>query len=180
MTQDDALLIEKGQNGEMAFSELYERFFPQIFGFISRRLSDRAEVEDLVSIIFMKVLEQLHRYDCQQGRFKPWLYAIATRTLIDYFRTHSHRKTQDIESAESIADPHNNPHDLAETSQHNTSVLNAIHSLPERHQRVLLLRYYSDLSIEELAETLGVNKNHVSVLIHRALSAFKLTYERHV
>ena len=79
-----------------------------------------------------------------------------------------------------MADTTLNPAEEAQNAEQKDKVFSAIRSLPERHQKVLLLRYCSDLSIVETAAALGVTENNVSVIIHRALKAFELTYKKYV
>ncbi|MBI4994647.1 sigma-70 family RNA polymerase sigma factor [Candidatus Peregrinibacteria bacterium] len=165
---------------EAEFSRLYEIYLPKIFGFVARRINNREEAEDLVSNIFLKVVENIKNFNPAKSSFKTWIYTIATNMMIDYFRTVARKKTCCIENAESMADQTQNPAEGALNAEQREKVFSAIRSLPERHQKVLLLRYCSDLSIVETAEALNVTENNVSVIIHRALKAFEITYKRYV
>lgn len=178
--EDEQLLAEQAKTDEEAFSKLYEKYLPQIFGYVARRLGNRAEAEDLVSNIFLRVLENIKSFNPAKSNFKSWLYTITTRMMIDYFRTHSNKKSEAIEKAEMFTDPAGNPREKAEQAEDRAKVHEVIKKLPERHQKVILLKYFSDLSIEDIAEILGVTKNNASVIIHRALEAFEITYQRYV
>lgn len=178
--EEEKSLVERAKTDESAFSELYESYLPKIFGFVTRRINDREEAEDLVSNIFLKVVENIKNFNPAKSSFKTWIYTIATNMMIDYFRANAKKKTCCIENAESMADHSQNPVQSAQSAEQRERVFFAIRSLPERHQRVLLLRYCSDLSIGETAEALSVTENNVSVIIHRALKAFEITYKKYV
>lgn len=172
-------LTKLAKTDEQAFSKLYDIYFQQIFGYITKRINNRAEAEDIVSQIFLKVVEQIHKFNPEVGNFKAWIYTIATNTLIDHFRRIAHSKSNPIEKAEKIPDPAKNPNEYAKEEANRELVLSVINQLPKQYQKILLLRYFSDLSIEEIAEALKINPNNTSVKIHRALKAFQITYLRY-
>lgn len=165
---------------EVEFSKLYESYLPKIFAYVTRRINNRSEAEDLTSNIFLKVVENIKNFNPAKSSFKTWIYTIATNMMIDYFRTNAKKKTCCIESAESMTDHSQNPGKAVSDSEQKQKVFSTIANLPERHQKALFLRYYSDLSIEEIAVALGVTENNVSVIIHRALKVFELTYKKYV
>lgn len=173
-------LAVRAKTDEQAFAQLYERYLPKLFGFVTRRINNRHEAEDIVSQIFMRVVEHIKNFDPKKSSFKCWLYTIATRLIIDYIRTRVPKQTADLEHAEVVSDPVANPQHDAMREEDKSRVHKAITELPERHQQVILLKYFSDLSVEEIASVLGVTSNNASVIIHRALSAFETTYQRYV
>ncbi len=77
---DDALIQAILAGSPEAFEDLYERHFPRVFGFVSRRLSDRSDVEDVVQNVFVHALTNLSSYR-GEGTFLRWLYGI-TRNLL--------------------------------------------------------------------------------------------------
>lgn len=178
MEPEEYELVEKAKTDAEAFSTLYEKYLPQIFGYVSRRIGDREEVEDLVSNIFLKVVENIGKFNAEKSSFKTWLYTITTNTMIDYFRTRK-KTTADIEFMENTMDPNPNPHEHASKQQDQEKVLSVISGLSERHQQILMLKYFSDLGTIELAQALGVTENNVYVLINRALQAFEKHYQRY-
>lgn len=177
--QEEAELAELAKNDETAFSRLYDFFLPQIFGFVTRRISDRALAEDITSRVFLKVVEHIRRFDSRKSRFKTWIYTIAVNTLIDHFRSFERKSFENMECAESVPDPLDNPHHHIEKNMEKERILSLIEKLPVRHQRLLMLRYYSDFSIDEIADALKVSNNHVSVMLHRSLKAFSELYHSH-
>jgi RNA polymerase sigma-70 factor (ECF subfamily) len=177
--ETDEQLAKRAKEGEEAFSVLYERYMSKIFAYVSRRVGNRADAEDIVSAVFMRVVENIKSYNSEKSHFKTWLYTIATNMMIDYFRTTKKRSHEDIEVAEGVAEASPGPASLARAQQNRELVHRVIAALPERHQQILLLKYFSDLSLPEIAETLDVTPNNAGVMINRALKSFQLTYQRY-
>jgi len=165
---------------EQAFSRLYEMYLPRIFAYVTRRICDRDEAEDIVSNIFLRVVENIARFNPEKSSFKTWIYTITTNMMIDYFRAHGKKKTEKIEAAHEIASTNPSPVEQAAKTHDKDFIHKIIGALPNRHQELLLLKFFSDLNVEELAEALGVTPNNVSVMTHRALAAFEITYKRYV
>ena len=78
-------LAELAINDDEAFAELYEKYFPQVYGMIFARLKDVTAADDVVSEIFMKVALNLDKHD-KKYAFSTWLFTIARNTLADYYR----------------------------------------------------------------------------------------------
>jgi RNA polymerase sigma-70 factor (ECF subfamily) len=165
---------------EAAFSKLYEMYLPKIFAYVTRRIADRDEAEDIVSNIFLRVVSHIKNFDPQKSSFKSWIYTITTHMMIDYFRTHGKRKHEELEAAEQVVDSAKNPAESAKTTQEKEKIHRVINRLPERHQKVIMLKYFSDLSLPEIAEALNITPNNAGVMVHRALEAFELAYHHYV
>ena len=64
-------LAQRAVNDEAAFEELYEYFFPRVYNFIFARLKNVADADDVTSITFMKMNENLESYDSTKAAFSP-------------------------------------------------------------------------------------------------------------
>ena len=173
--QDDALLIEKAQGGDVdAFGELYERYAATIFRFIYSQSLHRLDAEDLSAEVFLKAWQALPRYQDQGFSFSPYLFRIARNTLIDSRR--KRRLTKDISENEmrNIPDKRaSEPSELmAEKAKHNDLVM-ILGQLREDYRTVLILRFFNDLSPEEISDVMGRSVGAVRVLQHRALSSLR-------
>src|SRR6476659_4156793 len=83
--QSDAerLLIEAAQKNPARFAELYEENFDRVYAYISRRVRDRSEAEDLTSEVFHQALANLSRFEWRGVPFAAWLFRIAANAIID-------------------------------------------------------------------------------------------------
>lgn len=152
-----------------AWGELYRQYGPAIFRFCRRALPTREDAEDATSEIFVKLREKLGQYDAQRP-FSAWLYKVAANHCWDSLRRR--RTRQDLETGEVDTLPleHPDPSQLEQvvTEHDNKQVRAALETLPDRARMALVLRYYSDMNYDEIADALKVRRAFVGVLLLRA------------
>ena len=160
-----------------AFVELYDFYLPRIYGFIYRRIGDRSVAEDLTATAFEKGLEAMRRGTFRNDSFGGWLYRVAANASVDHFRRSSRLLALDgtatgrpawIDRADEPATS-----EAWATTLERDALERAMASLPERHRRVLTLRYYDDLDPTEASAVLGVSPGTFAVRLHRALAALR-------
>lgn len=163
---EEQLVQQMSEGDDHAFEILYERYFDQIFGFTIKRVGTHPIAEDLVSTIFLKAFTSRHRFS--KGSFKAWLYCIANNTIIDHYRTHKPTVTFDAETHD-VSDPSQPTPDTLDARSLRNAMEHVLAKLDTRSQSVLHLKFFAELSNEEIALSLNVSINHVGVLVHRAL-----------
>lgn len=152
-----------------AWGELYREFAPAIFRFCRRALPTREDAEDATMEVFVKVREKLVQYD-QSRPFTAWLYKVATNHCWDLLRRRRIRQDKETEDVESLPLEHPDPDQLEKLIEQRTGqeVRRALDKLGARARMALVLRYYSDMSYDEIAEALGVRRQFVGVVLLRA------------
>lgn len=173
---EDIDLVIKAETDDAAFTTLYRKYFPKMYGYVIRRVGNREDAEDIVSQVFIKVVKHLPDFSEKQGSFKSWIYKIATNTIIDSFRRFARRKYSLLESSVEIPSPAKNPREESYEGDERTIIFQAMSKLSQKYQQVLHLKFYSDLENEEIAEILGITVNYVAVRLHRALKKFQEIY----
>lgn len=152
-----------------AWGEIYRLHAAAIFRFCRRALPTREDAEDATTEIFLKVKEKLAQYDAQRP-FAAWLYKVSANHCWDILRRRRIRQDLETEGVETMPLEHPDPSQLdrliAERS--GAQVRSALDKLPRRARMALVLRYYSDMSYDEIADTLGVRRAFVGVLLLRA------------
>ena len=152
-----------------AWGELYRLYAPAIFRFCRRVMPTREDAEDATMDIFIKVRQKLSQYDSSRS-FNAWLYTVAANHCWDLLRRRKGR--QDLESGEIENMPleHPDPGQLEQLIERSTSqeVRRALDKLPARARMALVLRYYADMSYDDVAATLGVRRAFVGVVLLRA------------
>ena len=83
---EERLLIEAAQKDPSRFAELYEQNFHRVYAYVSRRVRDRAETQDLTAHVFQQALANLNKFKWRGAPFAAWLYRIAHNAVIDYRR----------------------------------------------------------------------------------------------
>lgn len=174
--EHNALAIAASQNNEAAFTQLYEIYIHEIYGFVMKRIGHKETCEDIVSDVFRKVFLNLKTFDPKKASFRVWVYRIATNTMTDHWRVHRNPNkgiVVDIEEAYELHDETQNPHDDLLSDEQKQFVQNNINKLPNKYQTIVQLKYFDDLPNTDIAEIMGIKPNNVGVLLHRALKKLK-------
>ncbi len=152
-----------------AWGELYRQYAAPIFRLCRRVLPSREDAEDATSEVFLKVREKLGQYDSIRP-FGSWLYTVAANHCWDVLRRRRIRQDLETEGVEELPLAHPDPGQLERLIKERSGreVRTALAGLPSRARMALVLRYYADMSYEEIAESLGIRRAFVGVLLLRA------------
>jgi RNA polymerase sigma-70 factor (ECF subfamily) len=164
-------LVVRAKIDREALGQLYDRHFPAIHGYCSRRLFDDAAADDVSSEVFLQVARTMRRFPGTTDEdFRRWVYRIATNAINAYLRQRLRRgellrravslgwwKKVDAESIE-----------LADDQQ--DAVALAVSQLSLREQTVLGLRFMEGMSYEEVANVMGARPATLRVVASRAIS----------
>jgi RNA polymerase sigma-70 factor (ECF subfamily) len=152
-----------------AWGELYGLYAPAIFRFCRRALHTREDAEDATTEIFMKVRQKVGTYDSTRP-FTAWLYKVASNHCWDLLRRRRIRQDLETGDLETLPLEHPDPSQLEKLQlDHDSKHVRAgLAKLPDRARMALVLRYYSEMSYDEIADTLGVRRAFVGVLLLRA------------
>jgi RNA polymerase sigma-70 factor (ECF subfamily) len=152
-----------------AWGEVYREYAPAIFRFCRRALPTREDAEDATMEIFMKLRDKLGQFD-QTRAFSAWLYKVAANHCWDVLRRRRIRQDKETEDVESVPLEHPDPNQLERLIEQRSSeeVRKALDKLGGRARMALVMRYYSDMSYDEIADALGVRRAFVGVVLLRA------------
>ena len=153
-----------------AWGEIYREMGPAIFRFCRRALPTREDAEDATMEIFSKLWEgKLSQYD-ETRSFSAWLYRVAANHCWDILRRRKIRQDKETEDVDDVPLEHPDPNQLDRMIEQKTSeeVRHALDKLGPRARMALVLRYYSDMSYDEIADALGVRRAFVGVVLLRA------------
>ena len=156
-------------NSEIAAQEawagLYRHFQPQVLAFCRRTLPG-GSAEDLAAEIMMKARFRLDSFDASRP-FGPWLFRVAANRCWDEARKNRRTEPLDDDDAMQLAAETPSPLERLITEERRDLVRRAMSGLPLRQRFALNLRYGAGLSYQEIADTLGVTRTNVGVLLLR-------------
>lgn len=171
---DDNILIKSIQAGDTdLFAVIIERYQGKLFAYLYRLIGSRDEAEDLLQDVFIKAFKNMQSYDTER-KFSSWIYRIAHNEAINYIKRRSLKRFISWEDITTTKDKlmSNSAEDGADKlwlrKETIGEVDEAINKLPMKYKQVLLLRYYSENSYEEISEILQKPVNTVGTLINRA------------
>jgi RNA polymerase sigma-70 factor, ECF subfamily len=152
-------LVHEATGGDLAaFEELVRRMQQRVYGFAFQHLRDLDEAQDLTQEIFVKLYRNLARFDSTRP-FEPWFWKLAANTTINYRRK---RVPAPSDQDPDVAGP------SVDSAQHDPVLVEALAQLDPSYRLPILLHYYADLSLEQVAASLSVSIPAVKSRLHRA------------
>jgi len=161
---DEELAREARAGSLRSFEELALRYKRRLFVYFRPRLGSDQDAEDLVQETFLKLYRNIHNYD-PALRFSTWLYTSANRLAISFYRR---KKTAAGRLSPEVADDSADLAVRAAGETRSKGLWDAARTLSRNQYRVLWLRYGEDLTIEEIAASIGKSRLAVRLLLHRA------------
>ncbi|MCQ2284330.1 MAG: sigma-70 family RNA polymerase sigma factor [Bacteroidales bacterium] len=175
----DYLLLRKAldDNDQQAYAELMRLYRDSIYYMMFKVVKNSDDAEDLTLETFGKAFRYLDKYTPQYA-FSTWLFRIAVNNSIDYIR-HKNNSPQCIEddlyttTTEQMIDlsqanETRTPEEEVMDKQRMKLLRCAVAQLPEKYRKVIELRYYDELSYEEIADSLGLSLSNVKIQLLRA------------
>jgi RNA polymerase sigma-70 factor (ECF subfamily) len=161
----------RGQDSE-ALAEIYHRYVRRIFGLCRYMLNSRESAEDATSEVFLKLQRSIASYDGSIP-FLRWLLRVAGNQCIDVLRRQQRGQKvfTEMEDGATVIDAASSepsPLSAVISTQERAQVRDTVTRLPENYRVPLILRYYGELSYDEIAQELGLERNYVAALIFRA------------
>ena len=169
ITEPKDLIVRARAGDTQAWGDLYREYAPAIFRFCRRAMPTREDAEDATMEIFMKLRDKLSQYDPSRS-FSAWLYKVAANHCWDLLRRRKARHDKDMEDVEELPLETTEPNQLEKLIEERSSdeVRKALDTLGVRARMALVMRYYSDMSYDEIADALGVRRPFVGVVLLRA------------
>lgn len=173
----DYVLLRKAldQNDQKAYAELMSLYRDSIYIMLMKIVKNSDDAEDLTLETFGKAFRYLDKYTPQYA-FSTWLFRIAVNNSIDYIR-HKNNSPQcveeDLSSSTLLIDRSPStttptPEQEVMDKQRVKMLQLAVGQLPEKYRRVVELRYYQELSYDEIAQELGISLSNVKIQLMRA------------
>jgi RNA polymerase sigma-70 factor (ECF subfamily) len=165
--------IEKAKIGDqVAFTFLLDFYWNEVYGFMLKRTENETDAEDITIETFSKAFDKLATYN-PEFQFNTWLIAIAKNVHIDILRKKKSSlfveiTDEDDYQAYNIADTTPSAEDKLITEQNLSQLLQYIKELKPHYQEVIQLRYFQEMSYQEIANQLEEPLSNVKVKILRA------------
>lgn len=172
-TAEIADLIERvSLKDRNSFRELYERTNAKLFGVALRILNNRAEAEEALQEVYIKIWQRSDRFVQSQYSPMSWLIAIARNHCLDIVRARR-PETSDIDEAFDIADDAPDPEKAAEQSGERSRIDGCLQQLPLDRADAVRMAYLDGYSYDELATKYKVPLNTMRTWLRRSLIKLK-------
>ncbi|MBE0695466.1 MAG: sigma-70 family RNA polymerase sigma factor [Anaerolineaceae bacterium] len=166
------LIVRAKQGDAAAIGELYERYRLGVYRYFFYRSGDTHIADDLTSEVFIRMIRALSGYKLQNGLFQAWLYQIAHNLLNDHYRKTGNHNHIELEE-NTMNDPVFSRSRPVEHSLNGVALNQALKVLSNEQRDVIVMRFISEMSIAEVAQTIHKSEDAVKGLQRRALSSLR-------
>lgn len=175
---EDFRLIDQAVNeeDEQAYAKLLQRYKRPVYHMILKMVRNVDDAEDLTMEAFSKAFRSLHRFK-KDFTFSTWLFRIATNNAIDFIRKkkldtfsieNSYTDSDGVSVSIEVEDHNLDPQEETIKAQKVELIQLFVSKLPAKYQRLVRLRYFDELSYEEIAVELDAPLGTVKAQLHRA------------
>ena len=190
---DDQTLVSAARQDTEAAGRLYDKYYGDVFGYIYHSTLDHAATEDLTSNVFLAAFRHLGRYRWQQVPFRAWLYRIATNEVRMYYRRHRRERVArpsllDRARSDAFCGTERHAHAAlgratppaegsAPSADEGPAIAEeyrllheALQELRFKYRTVIVLRYFENKTLAQIAEITGAGEGTVKSQLHRGLA----------
>ncbi len=163
--------INKAKADPSHFAPLYKKYFSPIYRYVYQRMDDLDLANDVTSQIFIKALQNIHKYEFRGVPFSSWLYRIAKSELNQAFRDNLAIQTVNIDTqkiSQFIDD-----FEEDELEENKTKLKKALTALKPEELQLIELRFFEKRSFKEIGEILEMTENNAKVKSFRILEKLK-------
>jgi len=166
LVDGDAELLQAIAGGDrLAFDRLSRRHLDRAYGVAMRMTGSRADAQDVVRDVFLRLWQRPDAWRPGQAQFSTWLYRVVVNRCLDLKRR---PKGTDLDSVEEPQDPDANAEDSLLEAERNRALDSAVNQLPERQKAAIVLTYTAGLRNAEAASAMDISVKAFEALLVRA------------
>lgn len=155
-----------------SFEILYDHYSPRVYGLILRMTSNKELVEEIMQEVFLKLWNNIDKYDPEKSKLFTWLYQITRNTTLNKLAARGEKKNRQIDYTDRFKiDPSIN------ASYEAMDIKGVVNKLEQKYIDVIDLVYFKAYTFKETAETLNVPLGTVKTRVRFALSELKKYYD---
>jgi RNA polymerase sigma-70 factor (ECF subfamily) len=166
MNEEQLVTAFKGRDSE-AVQELLNTYGDRLLRSAFLLCGNETEAQDIVQDTFLEAIRSVHRF---QGRstIYTWLHAILLNLTRHYHRDHKRMIYDDEAADREVSPPDENPSQL-DVGTAASALRQALRLLSDAHREIIVLRYYEEMKIHEIARHLGISQGTVKSRLHYAI-----------
>jgi len=167
-----------GARAAVAFRQLFERHFAELYRFVYRYVQSAEAAKDLVHDAFLQLWRQREQVDLGGAGARSFLYTVARYRSLDHLRRRRVEQRWQRQYADPLMEdggavPAADPAQEFAANEIAAAIQRAVDALPRRQREVLLLRWQRQASYDEIAQTLGISPKTVAIHVGRAIQRLR-------
>ncbi len=172
---DEESLVARAKEDPQAFGTLYDMYVGRIYAYVYRQTRDEAQAKDVTATTFEKALRHIERFEWRGKSFCAWLYRIARNEVIQQQRK---QKVWNLFLRNPQLPEERGPEAVMQSHERRNEIHEALARLNDRDREIITLRFFEELSSEDVAEILNCSTDNVYVRLHRALKRLRKQLEQ--
>ena len=170
---EQELISQLRQMDEEAISWVWNTYYAQLVRYATRLTQNPSIAEELVSMVFHRLLESLHRGKGPKSNIRAYLYKMTYHTVVDQSRSN----IESVPMTDVIPAGNPEPQETVERGDQIARINRALDSLTEEQRNLIVLRFVEELTMRETAEVMDKTINAIKSMQRRAVNSFRSTPE---
>lgn len=162
--EEAELIIAAKQGNLRAMEGLVDRYQDQVYGITLAHTRNREDAADISQEVLIKMIKYIKNFDAGRRLF-PWLYSIIMNSIRDYYNRNQHRKTTRgsdyLDEVQIVQYPEM-------SSEEKMSLFNALNILEAVDREMIILKYFQDTPVKDIAELMNMTESNVKIRLMRA------------
>lgn len=160
------------------FADLYQEYLPKVYRYISYRVSDSHQAEDLTSTVFEKALTKFKSYSSEKAAFSTWIFSIARNTLIDHYRVNAREPVIQMDNMSYFSQEDPSPEEEAAKFEEYQMLQSCISKLAPQEQEIISLKFGAEMTNRQIARMTGLSESNVGIIIYRAVRKLRDSFNK--
>lgn len=174
-------LLDRARQGDgEAYGALFMEYHASLVRYAWPMLHTQEEAEDAVHDAFIKSWTRLDRFDVSRGEYGTWIFAITRNCCMDRLRVRKRRPTAQVDETvlETLASvrTHSDPERTALSRESRTEVRALVSELTEIYRETIVLHYWNEMSVREIAAITGTSPSNVKSRLSRGRTMLAKLY----
>jgi RNA polymerase sigma-70 factor (ECF subfamily) len=160
------------------FKNIYEAHYKRVYNYVSYRIKNHFDTEDLVSSVFERVLLKYHTYHPRKNTLDAWIIGITKNVIADYFRMMKKNAFGCIDTMPELVSDGDQPELIVINNESNLTLIKALDVLKDKERDIISMKFAADLKNHEIAKIMGLSQSNIVTIINRTLSKLHKEIER--
>lgn len=168
-----------GKITHQSFDAFYTEYYNQVYWYIYKKINHTEDAQDLAGDVFCSCYKNYENYDPEKSSLQTWLYVIVNNRLKNYYRDRKISVPLDDQVDEKYLQTEDDYISKAVLLEDYRNMLaDAISTLPEKYQLVVILKYFGEKQSNEIARIMNMSAVNVRVTLSRALKKISEILEK--
>jgi len=163
-------------DGERFFNDIVKEYGQRLYWHVRTMVGSHEDADDLIQEIYIKIWNALPSFR-GEAQLYTWLYRIATNETLNYLRRKKIQSLLSLDAMEGAADHLVSQDPFFDGDAAEAKLCSAILKLPPRQRAVFTMRYYEDMSYEQISQILGTSVSSLKASYHFAQEKIKLSID---